>query len=70
MKKHKPLPNYIIKKISALFPEEGHIYMPYNNVWFYNAIGNMLITGTAYLFFQLLCQSLKIQVFCDMLERL
>ena len=37
--KRKLLPNYIVKEIFAVFPgEEGHIYVPYNNVSFYNAI--------------------------------
>ena len=38
-KKRKPLPNCIIKKIRAVSPEEeGHIYVPYSNASFFNAI--------------------------------
>lgn len=49
--------NCVIKRNRTLFLEVGHIYIPYSNVWFYYALWNMLVTGTACLFFQLFCQS-------------
>ena len=68
-KKRKCLPRCIIKKIRSVFPEvEGHIYLPYTNVWFYNAIGNILATGTACLFFPLWGQSLITRVYWNILE--